>query len=210
MTVSAFFLGCFVIGFLLSTFAFALTAVDMAFHLHIPFVHHLHLPHPHDVPHLHAPHPTVQAGAHLGAHAPVSPVNFPTLMAFLAWFGGTGYLLTSRFSWLMVPALAVSTFAGLAGALIVFWLMAHVLWSPREHMQSVDYNMVGVLGRLSQPIRTGGTGELIYTLGGSRKSCGARSADGTAIGKGTEVIVTAYDRGIAYVRGWDDLAGEKS
>jgi membrane protein implicated in regulation of membrane protease activity len=165
------------------------------------------MPSAHDVaPHVHA----APAAAHVGGHAPVSPVSFPTLMAFLAWFGGTGYLLTSKFSWLMMPALAVSTFAGLTGATIVFWLMARVLWSPHEHMMSADFNMVGVLGRLSQPIRAGGTGELIYTLGGSRKSCGARSADGTAIGKGSEVVVTAYDRGIAYVRCWDDLAGEQS
>jgi hypothetical protein len=63
-----------------------------------------------------------------------------------------------------------------------------------------------VLGRLSQPIRPGGTGEMIYSLGGTRHSCGARSVDGAAIDKGSEVIVTAYDRGIAYVRCWDDLA----
>ena len=31
--------------------------------------------------------------------------------------------------------------------------MAKVLWSPNENMQSADYHMVGVLGRLSQPIR---------------------------------------------------------
>jgi hypothetical protein len=88
--------------------------------------------------------------------------------------------------------------------------MVRVLWSPNENMQSADYRMVGVLGRVGHPIRESGTGELIYSLGGSRHSCGARSADGRAIAKGTEVVVTAYDRGIAYVRCWDDLAaGER-
>ena len=65
--------------------------------------------------------------------------------------------------------------------------------------------MVGVLGRLTQPIRQGGIGELVYTQGGTRKSCGARSIDGSAIDKGSEVVVTAYERGIASVKRWSDL-----
>ena len=99
-------------------------------------------------------------------------------------------------------------FAGCIGAFAVFWVMAHVLWSPNENMQSADYRMVGVLGRIGHSIRDGGTGELIYSHGGTRHSCGARSADGFAIPHGAEVVVTAYDHGIAYVRRWDDLAAE--
>ena len=188
------FLGCFVVGFVLSTLSFALTAVNLPLHIHIPFVHHLH-----------APSPQHGQVAHGGGGA-VSPINFATTMAFLAWFGGAGYLLTSQFRWLTIPALAAAAFVGLGGAAIMFWIMVRVLWSPEENMASVDYHMVGVLGRLSHPIRGEGIGELMYSLGGSRHSCGARSADGQSIAKGTEVVVTAHERGIAYVRRWDDLA----
>ena len=188
------FLGCFVVGFVLSALSFALSAIALNFHIHVPFVHHLHVPHAH-VGHLDH-----------GVGSGVSPVNFATIMAFLAWFGGTGYLLTSEFRWLTVPALVLATGVGTVGSTIMFWVMARILWSPNENMRSADYRMVGVLGRLSLPIRAGGTGELIYSHGGTRHSCGARSADGSAIEKGMEVVVTAYDRGIAYVRRWDDLA----
>jgi len=92
----------------------------------------------------------------------------------------------------------------------VFWMMAHLLWSPRESMQRADYQMVGVLGSLTQPIREGGVGELVYTQGGSRKSCGARSDDGRPIEKGSEVVVTGYERGIASVKRWSDLANLNS
>jgi len=190
MSWPAVFLGCFVVGFVLSALSFLLSGVQVHFHVHVPFAHHLHLPHVH---------------ASQAARGGVSPVNFATLMAFLAWFGGTGYLLTSQFKWLTVPALVLSTLAGTAGAAIVFWIMARVLWSPDENMNSADYQMVGILGRVGTPIRSGGTGELIYSHGGSRHSCGARSADGAPIEKGTEVVVTMYERGIAYVRRWDDL-----
>jgi membrane protein implicated in regulation of membrane protease activity len=195
MNWPAIFLGCFVIGFALSALSFALSAIHFHFHVHVPLVHHLHLP----------PHHLSQGGAD-----GVSPLNFATMMAFLAWFGGTGYLLTSEFRWLAIPALTMATLAGGMGAFAVFWVMAHLLWSPDENMQSADYQMVGVLGRIGHSIRAGGTGELIYSHGGTRHSCGARSADGGAIENGAEVVVTAYDRGIAHVRRWDELAAEDS
>src|SRR5205823_947543 len=77
--------------------------------------------------------------------AGVSPMNFATMMAFLAWFGGTGYLLTSEFRWLTIPALTVAILGGLSGAAVMFWVMSRVLWAPRDNMQSVAYQMVGLL-----------------------------------------------------------------
>ena len=68
--------------------------------------------------------------------------------------------------------------------------------------------MVGVLGKLSMPIRAGGIGELIYTQGGTRRVAGARAESGAPIPKGAEVVVTRYEKGIAYVRAWDEIAGE--
>ena len=191
MNWPAIFLGCFVIGFLFSALSFALGAADAHLHIHVPWGHHVH-----------------GNVFHAGHAHPVGPINFATLTAFVAWFGGTGYLLTTQFGWLVVPTLIASVFVGLIGASIIFGLMAKVLWSPHENMQSADYHMVGVLGRLTQPIRPGGIGELVYTQGRTRKSCGARSADGAAIEKGTEVVVTAYERGIASVRRWTDLAAQ--
>ena len=103
------------------------------------------------------------------AHA-IGPINFATITAFLAWFGGTGYLLTNEFRWLALPAVgAVDRRRAASAPRLVFLLMAKVLWSPNENMQSADYHMVGVLGRLSQPIREGGIGELIYSHGGARQ-----------------------------------------
>jgi len=191
MTWPEIYLACFVIGLGLTVISFALSAVHLHFHVHVPFLHHLHGPHAHLA---HA------AQAH-GVSA--SPLNFATATAFLAWFGGTGYLLTTQFGWLAVPAIVLASLAGFVAASVVFWVMVRLLWSPNENLRAADFEMLGVLGRLSNPIRDGGTGELIYSHGGTRHSCGARSADGAAIEKGVEVVVTAYERGIAYVRRWD-------
>jgi hypothetical protein len=138
----------------------------------------------------------------------VSLFNPPTIAAFLAWFGGTGYLLT-RYSALRVGIeLFLSIAVGLVGGAIVFLFLSKVLISEDENMDPADYDMVGVLGKLAVPIREGGTGELLYSQMGTRRVCGARSEDGSAIAKGAEVVVTRYEKGIAYVRLWSEMSGE--
>jgi len=43
----------------------------------------------------------------------------------------------------------------------------------------------------------------------TRRSAGARSEDDSAIEKGVEVVISRYEKGIAYVRRWDEFTGEK-
>ena len=191
MTWPEFYLICFLIGFALSVISLVAGSV------------HLHLPHIHlqgfDFGHAHAPH--VGGGSAEG----VSPINFGTIAAFLAWFGGTGYLLSSYYGVWYLAALGVAFVSGIGGASIVFFFLAKVLISKEENLDPADYDMVGVLGKLSIPIREGGTGEIVFSQAGTRHACGARSEHGVAIPKGAEVIVTRYERGIAYVQRWDEL-----
>ena len=91
---------------------------------------------------------------------------------------------------------------------LVFLFLVKVLMADERPLDPADYDMVGVLGRTSIPIRPGGTGEVVYTQGGTRHVAGARSEDGAAIAKGAEVIVTRYEKGLAYVRRWEDPAEE--
>jgi hypothetical protein len=195
MTWADFYLICFVLGFAFSVLSFALGG----HHWHLPF--HIHPGHSHGAGHGHG---------HAQHNHPASAFNPLTVAAFLAWFGGTGYLLT-RFStvW-FVFGFGLSSFAGLLGAGIIFWFMNKVLWHPEQYLDPADFEMTGVLGRISVPVRSGGTGELIYSQGGTRRSCGVRAEDGSAIPKGTEVVVTRYEKGIAYVRLWSEIAGEET
>jgi hypothetical protein len=136
-------------------------------------------------------------------------LNPPSLAAFLAWFGGTGYLLT-RFSTVWVGlSLLLAVVSGVVGGGIIFLFLTRVLISEEENMDPADYEMVGVLGRLCVSVREGGTGEILYSQAGTRRVCGARSEDGSAIAKGTEVVVTRYEKGIAYVRLWSEMSGDQ-
>jgi hypothetical protein len=49
---------------------------------------------------------------------------------------------------------------------------------------------------------------LIYSRAGSRRSAAARSEDGSDIPRDCEVVVTRFEKGIVYVRRWDELNGE--
>ena len=202
MTWADFYLVCFVVGFFLSLLMFLAGGL----HLHIP---HFHLHAPTHV-HLAAGHAPSHGASSGGRGSQVSPFNLITLTAFLAWFGGTGYLLT-RFSTVWVGlGLLLSIVSGLVGGGIIFLFLSRVLISREETMDPADYEMVGVLGRIVSPIREGGTGELVYSQAGTRRVCGVRSEDGSAVAKGQEVVVTRYEKGIAYVRRWDEMSGDDS
>jgi membrane protein implicated in regulation of membrane protease activity len=221
MTWANFYLICFAVGFCFSFFSFVFGGSRTG-RLHLPHFHgHIggaHLPSA-SVPSAHgavtAGHakvagPQAAAGStHSQQNGGISPFNFVTLTAFLAWFGGAGYLLTCYSGLWVGFGLLASVASGLVGGSIVFLFLSKVLISDEENMDPADYEMVGVLGRVSSSIREGGTGEIIYAQMGTRRVCGARSDDASAIAKGTEVVVTRYEKGIAYVRLWSEMSGDE-
>jgi membrane protein implicated in regulation of membrane protease activity len=208
MTLADFYLVCFLVGLILSAVSFLMGSA----HLHFP--HHDFGAHGHGHGHVHldhghAPHPHGGESGDGERVAHVSFFNFGTITAFLAWFGGAGFLLTRYSSIWVWWALGGSILAGLAGASMVFWFVAKVLMGSERDLDPADYDLIGALGRLSTNIREGGTGEMIFSQQGSRRSIGARHDGSGAIPKGTEVVITRYEKGIAYVRRWDELAHEK-
>jgi len=194
MTWSDFYLICFIVGFALS-----LISVMGGF-FHLPGLHHAHGHHGH----VHVGH----AHGHVGG-AQVSPFNFSTMTAFLAWFGGIGYLLTKFSSMWLWLAFLFSVGGGVLGGSIIFLFLVKVLLAHDKPMDAADYDMIGVSGHLTSAIRGSGTGEMSFSQAGVRRSAAARSDDGSAIPKGADVIVTRYDKGIAYVRRWEDLTDSK-
>jgi hypothetical protein len=198
------YLTIFLIGFALSFISFFLGS----FHFHFPSLHMDggHVGHVGDTGHAgHAGH-----GSGDGSGEQLSFINFGTIAAFLAWFGGTGYLLTKYSSLWVGFIVLISIVLGLIGAAIIFVFIAKVLMRSEGALNPSDFRMEGVLGAVTVPIREGGTGEIVFSQMGVRRCSGARSEDGAAVPKGAEVIVTRYDKGIAYVKRWEELAGEAS
>jgi membrane protein implicated in regulation of membrane protease activity len=219
MSWEDFFLICFVAGFAWSIVSLLLSGL----HLHLPKagVHGLHVhSHPGHITGAHVGH------SHAGAGGKIAPVpravaasdsydafgflsgllNPSAIAIFLAWFGGAGYLLTRHAYIAFWLILMLSVLTGLVGASVIAYLMFY-LQSKERPMDPADYEMVGVLGQIAAPIRPGGTGEMIFTRDGAKHASAVRSENGQEMARGVEVIVTRFEQGIAYVRTWDEMAG---
>jgi membrane protein implicated in regulation of membrane protease activity len=153
------------------------------------------------------------AGVHGHGYMPhwlTSLLNPSCIAVFLAWFGGAGYLLNKYSGLLLWLNLAIALGFGLIGARILARFLSWLMKNERV-MNPADYDMVGVLGRVSSTIRADGVGEVIYLHEGTRRSFNAKSETGVPIARGEEVIVTHFEKGIALVRTWDAMtqrAGE--
>ena len=216
MTWSDIYLLCFLVGFSLSVLSFLAGAV----HIHLPFNMHFpfHLGHMgghvggHGVGHGGVGHGPAHGGAgHAGgsaarnnsAHLPW--FNAITAMAFLAWFGGVGYILTNYSHLVALVSLSIASFSGLFAGFLVFRFMARLMHTSNGEMNDWDYRLEGAIGTISMPIRASGTGEIIFEQDGARRSIGARCESGAPIPKGTEVVIERYEHGIAYVKPWDEF-----
>jgi membrane protein implicated in regulation of membrane protease activity len=208
------FLLCFAVGSLWAVASLLLGGMHLG-HGHAGHVagHGGHGPGHGGVGHGHITHSLTQAKMARGAGNEVnwfgSMANPSCAAVFLAWFGGVGYLLTRHSGlafWLdVVLAIAV----GATGA----WILAaflRFLQSREQPLNPADYEMVGVLGQVSCAIHKNGTGEILYLRDGARKATAARSEEGEEIQRGEEVIVTRYEKGIAYVRTWEAITRKGS
>jgi membrane protein implicated in regulation of membrane protease activity len=194
VTHSDWYLFCFAFGLLWSIAALLLGGFHGHGHGHGAHVHH------HGG--LHAPKGVAKAhGTKLWSEF----LNLHSISIFLAWAGGCGFLASRHSSWGVGVVLVVSLLAGLMAAAILSWFL-RTLQKREQVLDPDDYDMVGVWGRIASAIRAGGTGEILFSRDGCRKAAPARSDMGEMLERGTEVVVTRYQNGIAYVRPWDEFA----
>ena len=197
MTWANFYLFCFLIGFALSLLAFLAGAV----HLQLPAKLHIHLP----AQALHGKAIAGLRGGHAQAGGGISWLNASTILAFLAWFGGTGYILTRNSHLVAALSLLVSSAVGLVGGWIVFAFMVRVVRISERQMHDWDYRLEGSVGTLSSAIRENGVGEITFERNGAVKSASARTENGKPLPKGAEVVISRFENGIAFVERWEDF-----
>jgi membrane protein implicated in regulation of membrane protease activity len=178
-------------------------------HAHLGHAGHGGVPHGHGgVPHGHGGHALPHAKVTRSAGPDLSWVgsmaNPSCAAVFLAWFGGVGYLLMRHSGLAFWIDLALALALGVGGA----WILAaflRFLQSREQPLNPADYDLVGVLGEVTSTIRADGVGELIYVRDGARRALCARSEDRQEIRRGEEVVVTRFEKGIAYVRTWEAM-----
>ena len=191
------FLAMFLAGVVFATLSFALGFGQA--HIHLP---HLHLP---GLPHLHpgVPHP------HGGAE--MSAFNLSTVTAFVAWFGGAGYVLASLGELPAALVLLLATASGVLGASVVTVVLVKLLLPGQTApMRLEDYRIEGTLATVSAPLGGARTGEVRYARHGATRCESARSNDGADLPRGTEVVILRYEKGIAYVEPLEKLLAERT
>ena len=198
MSWETFYLICFMAGLMLSVVALlgGMGHLHFGGHVHVP-----HLPHSAATP--------LHGAAHGASSAAQSGMRVPwwngfSAMIFLCWFGAAGYLLTRYSGFVAALVLALAAVCGVAGGAIVFSFLTRVLLPHERELTAEETEVVGAVGRVSAGIKTGGTGEILYQQMGAMRSAPARSEDGMPIPRHEEVFVVRYEKGIAYVRRWED------
>src|SRR5215212_6301018 len=131
---------------------------------------------------------------------PVSPGAF---LVFLSWLGGVAFVLRRAADWPLIAALPVAALLGFGVAAVVQRAVRKLSNPEGSVLKPEQYRLPGTLGRVSSPIRAGGTGEVIYEQAGVRQVVAARASGAEELGSGTEVVVLSVDRGIATVQVFD-------
>lgn len=134
--------------------------------------------------------------------------NVSAILAFITWFGGVGYVARNGlglWSWL---AILIGIAGGVLGGAAVTWFVVKILRKGGEGMDPADWEMVGVIGRVSSSIRPNGFGEIIYEQNGSRHLATAKTEGEAPIARETEVVVLRVERGVAIVEPFEDLLNQ--
>ncbi len=183
-----------------------------------------------------ASHTTTHAAAHTATHAPahdgathsaatatageslwgavqsllLGSLNLNGALIFLLVFGVLGYLLHNGQG---ASLLTVVTLAALVGALAAIGVNAALtrifITSQAGELSADSSRLEGRLASVSIAIRAQGLGEVVYTgEAGARHSIGARSADGSPIAAGTEVVIVEAERGLATVQEWNSFLAD--
>jgi membrane protein implicated in regulation of membrane protease activity len=194
------FLACFVFGAL---FTLASLVLGMAGHeaLHLGHGHAPAAAPGHVVGHDAAQSP-VHGSSNAAEHLPL--LNASSVVGALTWFGAAGYLLTRLSGLATLAILLGALLAGAIGWYLVARFLGLVLRGERV-MDPAEYRLVGTIGRLTVSIPSGGTGEVVFSKAGTRRSEAARAEGGSPIPKGTEVVITAYAAGFATVQPWGEF-----
>lgn len=219
--LSDVFIACVVFAgvFLVATSVLGMGHVHLL-HLgsHAPAAHGIgaHAPVAHGQPSAHTAHTAHTAHSAAGTAAAAS--SWDTLVAalsgglslygvlmFLLVFGLLGYILHNAGHANALVAITVPLVLGALAAVGTGMLLRMLfITSPESEITAANSRPQGQLGTITAPIRAGGIGEVTYARpGGGRLSVSARSADGSAIAAGEDVVVLGYSDGIADVQPWD-------
>lgn len=138
-----------------------------------------------------------------GAAPQQARVRLPSIAAFAAVFGATGYGLLRASTLGIFSIFLISALGGLCGVVAAAVLIAK--WAvPGANHDIVDerYVLQGQIARVTSTITLGGAGVIAYEQDGTQQSRDARAVHAEALLQGTDVVIERIEEGTAYVEPW--------
>jgi hypothetical protein len=131
--------------------------------------------------------------------------NVSSILAFITWFGGFGYVARNGLGVWAPLAVGFGLLGGLVAAVIVSWFVLKILRESDTEMDPSTWDQVGVIARVSSSIRSNGYGEIVYEQHGTRQVASAKGSSEMAIPRDTEVVILRVERGVAIVEPFEEL-----
>jgi membrane protein implicated in regulation of membrane protease activity len=176
----------------------------------------------HAVGHAHVPAQTTGRGSSVaqtpaggglwsGLHALLlGSLNLNGALMFLLVFGVLGYMLNVGHAGTTLLILFIAALIGALAAIVVNAALTRIfITSQAGELTDDNSRREGQLATVSIAIRAQGIGEVIYTgEAGARHSVGARSADGSAVPAGAQVVIIEEAHGLATVQSWESFLSD--
>ncbi len=121
-------------------------------------------------------------------HGGPSVFSARIMASFLTAFG-VGGVVARYYSFSHPASSAIGVVSGVVMAGLVYQF-ARILYAQQASSQLPMAKLVGHSAEISVAIPTGGVGQITLTFGGERSDHIARSADGQAVPRGAEVVIT--------------------
>lgn len=121
-----------------------------------------------------------------GLLLPISPL---VIMIFVTVYGGSGMILMKTMEASSAVILIISAFIGISVSLLLHKLVFIPLKKAQNTSSPEEEELIGILAMINENIGEEGFGEITYVINGNSFNAPAKSTDGKAIAKGTEVTI---------------------
>lgn len=127
----------------------------------------------------------------------------PTIGAFCAAAGITGYLTRDRLVASGLGGASIVVVVGGLAAVFARWVVIRAFATPSSDPEDdPQYRFQGHVARVTEPIEHAGHGRIVFEADGHRYDLRARSVDGSPVDANTEVVIERIDDDLATVELW--------
>ena len=119
----------------------------------------------------------------------VSPISPITISTFITTFGGIGIIARQAFGFAVPASLITATGSGLLLSGLMFLFYSKFLIGSQGSSEVRVQQLVGQTAEVTVPISEKGVGEIALVAQRARVTYPARSSRGTAIERGTLVVI---------------------